>query len=103
VVLSLSRMNRIRDLDARNFTLTVVAGCVLADVQAAADAAIEWSQAEHLKQEAELAKSFEEQGLKVYTPDVDAFRAHAQQMYLESDLAKSWPEGLLEKINALGV
>ena len=35
-------------------------------VQAAATAAIDWSQAEHLKMEAELAKSFEEQGLKVY-------------------------------------
>jgi hypothetical protein len=23
-------------------------------------------------------------------------------MYLESDLAKSWPEGLLDKINGLG-
>ena len=36
VVLSLSRMNRVRELDARNFTMTVEAGCVLADVQAAA-------------------------------------------------------------------
>jgi TRAP-type C4-dicarboxylate transport system substrate-binding protein len=71
-------------------------------VQAAATAAIDWSQAEHLKMEAELAKSFEEQGLKVYAPDIEAFRDHAQKMYLESDLAKSWPEGLLEKINGLG-
>ena len=71
-------------------------------VQAAATAAIDWSQAEHLKQEAELATFFEEQGLRLYEPDVEAFRAHAQQMYLDSDLAKSWPEGLLEKINALG-
>jgi hypothetical protein len=23
-------------------------------------------------------------------------------MYLESDLAKSWPEGMLDQINALG-
>lgn len=71
-------------------------------LQAAATAAIDWSQAEHLKQEAELAKSFEARGLKVYTPDVAAFREHAQKMYLDSDLAKSWPEGLLDKINALG-
>jgi TRAP-type C4-dicarboxylate transport system substrate-binding protein len=72
-------------------------------VQSAADAAIDWSQAEHLKQEAELAQSFEAQGLKVYEPDVEAFRAHAQKMYLESDISASWPEGLLEQINALGV
>ncbi|GHD50701.1 D-2-hydroxyacid dehydrogenase [Thalassobaculum fulvum] len=39
IVLSLVRMNRVRDLDADNYTLTVEAGCVLADVQAkAADA-----------------------------------------------------------------
>jgi FAD/FMN-containing dehydrogenase len=36
LVLSLSRMNRVRELDPRNFTMTVEAGCVLADVQAAA-------------------------------------------------------------------
>jgi TRAP-type C4-dicarboxylate transport system substrate-binding protein len=70
-------------------------------VQAAADKAMAWSAAEHLKQEAELAESFKQKGLELYTPNVDAFRQHAQQMYLESDLAKSWPEGLLDKINAL--
>ncbi len=39
VVLSLSRLNRIRELDARNDTLTAEAGCVLADIQRAAAAA----------------------------------------------------------------
>ena len=70
-------------------------------VQAAADKAIDWSTAEHLKQEAELAKFFKEQGLEVYEPDVKAFRDHAQKAYLASDAAKSWPPGMLEKINAL--
>src|SRR5262245_328003 len=37
IVLSLSRMNRIRGLDALNDTITVEAGCVLAAVQQAAD------------------------------------------------------------------
>ena len=36
IVLSLSRMNRIRQLDALNDTLTAEAGCVLADIQHAA-------------------------------------------------------------------
>ena len=36
IVLSLSRLDRIRDLDAANDTITVEAGCVLANVQAAA-------------------------------------------------------------------
>ena len=69
--------------------------------QAAAAKAINWSAAEHLKREAELADTFRKQGLEVYTPDVKAFREHAQKLYLSSDLAKSWPPGMLEKINAL--
>jgi TRAP-type C4-dicarboxylate transport system substrate-binding protein len=69
--------------------------------QAAADKAIDWSQAEHLKQEGELAASFKEKGLQIYTPDVAAFRGFAQKKYLESELAKSWPAGMLDKINAL--
>jgi tripartite ATP-independent transporter DctP family solute receptor len=72
-----------------------------ASFQAAADEAIAWSTAEHLKREEELAASFKEKGLEIYAPDVDAFRAHAQQMYLDSDLAKDWPEGMLDRINAL--
>jgi TRAP-type C4-dicarboxylate transport system substrate-binding protein len=70
-------------------------------VQAAADKAIQWSTDEHLKREAELAKSFQAQGLEVYEPDIKAFRDHAQKAYLASDIAKSWPPGLLEKISAL--
>mgnify|MGYP003693597323 CR=1 FL=1 len=42
--------------------------------QAAADKAIAWSAAEHLKREAELADSFRKRGLEIYTPDVKAFR-----------------------------
>src|SRR5678816_1133024 len=69
--------------------------------QAAADKAIAWSAAEHAKREAELADGFKKQGLQVYAPDQNAFRAHAQKVYLASDEAKSWPKGMLEKINAL--
>ncbi|MGE0876609.1 MAG: FAD-binding oxidoreductase [Burkholderiales bacterium] len=39
VVVSLSRMNRIRAVDALNDTLTAEAGCVLADIQRAAESA----------------------------------------------------------------
>jgi TRAP-type C4-dicarboxylate transport system substrate-binding protein len=69
--------------------------------QTAADDAIDWSTGQHLAREKELADSFEKKGLKIYKPDVDAFRAYAQKMYLASDLAKSWPQGMLDKINAL--
>jgi TRAP-type C4-dicarboxylate transport system substrate-binding protein len=69
--------------------------------QAAADAAIDWSQEQHLAREKELAAFFEEQGLKIYAPDVDAFRTHAQNMYLENEISKDWPEGMLDRINAM--
>jgi tripartite ATP-independent transporter DctP family solute receptor len=69
--------------------------------QAAADKAIAWSTAEHLKREKELADEFRKAGLQIYTPDQNAFRAHAQKVYLASDEAKEWPKGMLEKINAL--
>lgn len=69
--------------------------------QAAADKAIAWSAAEHQKREAELADTFRKQGLDVYVPNINAFRDHAQKMYLASDDAKNWPPGMVEKINAL--
>ena len=39
IVLTLTRMNRIRDVDPLDDTITVEAGCVLADIQRAAEAA----------------------------------------------------------------
>ncbi len=39
IVLNLSRMNRIRDIDPTNYTMTVEAGCKLADVRDAAEQA----------------------------------------------------------------
>jgi TRAP-type C4-dicarboxylate transport system substrate-binding protein len=70
-------------------------------VQAAADAAAEYGREKQIALEAELVTFLKEKGLKVYEPDLDAFRTRVQAMYLESDIAKSWPEGVLEKINAL--
>jgi TRAP-type transport system periplasmic protein len=69
--------------------------------QAAADEAMAWSAAEHRKQEEELADYFRSKGLEVYTPDVDAFRAFAQEKYLNSPISADWPEGMIERINAL--
>jgi TRAP-type C4-dicarboxylate transport system substrate-binding protein len=70
-------------------------------VQTAATAAIDFSQKAHLDREAELLEQFKTVGLNIYEPDLDAFRSHAQQMYLDSDLAKDWPEGVIDRINAL--
>ncbi len=73
-----------------------------ATVQKAADAAAESGRQKQLQLEEELVSYLKEQGLEIYEPDVAAFRDHAQKMYLESEFAKTWPEGVLEKINALG-
>jgi TRAP-type C4-dicarboxylate transport system substrate-binding protein len=70
-------------------------------VEAAAASAIDFSQAKHIAREGELLKKFADAGLKIYEPDVAAFRANAQKLYLESDLAKSWEDGIIDKINAL--
>lgn len=91
------------------FDLLTVSGKVWADMgaekqkkfQAAADKAIAWSAGEHLKREAELMAFLKKEGLEVYEPDVKSFREHAQKMYLASELAKSWPKGMVERINAM--
>lgn len=70
-------------------------------VTAAATAAIDFSQQAHLDREAALLEQFKGAGLNIYEPDIAAFRTHAQQMYLDSDLAKDWPEGVVDRINAL--
>ncbi|MGB1256625.1 MAG: sialic acid TRAP transporter substrate-binding protein SiaP [Thiolinea sp.] len=70
-------------------------------VQKAADEAAEYGRQNQLKLEDELADFFRDKGLKVYEPDVKAFRDTVQKAYMESDFSKSWPEGLVEKINEL--
>ncbi|MGB8433909.1 MAG: TRAP transporter substrate-binding protein DctP [Burkholderiales bacterium] len=71
------------------------------EFQASVDKELQWSIGEHLKREAGLAADFKQQGLEIYTPDIEAFRGYAQKVYLASDEAKSWPTGLLDKINAM--
>ena len=63
--------------------------------------AIDWSTQQHVDREAQLVQFFKDHGLKVYKPDVEAFRKYAQNMYLQSDFAKDWPAGILDKINAM--
>ena len=70
-------------------------------VLAAAKAAVAYNNENRMKEEAELAAFFKAQGLKVYKPDVDAFRAQVQKTYLESELSKAWPKGMVERVNAV--
>lgn len=70
-------------------------------IKIAAEAAARYNNANRIKDEAELVDFFKAQGLKVITPDVAQFRKTVQEKYMKSDMAKAWPKGLLEKINAV--
>ncbi len=71
-------------------------------VQRAADAAAAWGRLKQLDKENNLADFIRSQGVEIYTPDLEAFRTHVQAQYVGSEVAASWPDGVLEKINALG-
>ena len=71
-------------------------------VQRAADAAAAYGRLKQLDKENNLADFIRSQGVEIYTPDLDAFRTHVQAQYVGSEFAASWPEGVLERINALG-
>lgn len=70
-------------------------------VQKAADDAAEQGRQRQLKLEIELEQFFKDKGLKVYTPDVDAFRKKVQADYLASKFAKDWPAGMIDSVNAV--
>ena len=69
-------------------------------VTAAAQAASSYNNENRLKEEGQLVEFFKKEGLQVTTPDVDAFRKSVQTTYQNSDYAKVWPKGLLERVNA---
>lgn len=71
------------------------------NVQAAAQAAVVYNNENRIKEEGQLVDFFKKEGLQVTTPDVDAFRKHVQAAYQNSDYAKVWPKGLVERINAV--
>ena len=70
-------------------------------VMAATRAAIAYNNENRIKEEAQLVEFFKKEGLQVTTPDVDAFRKHVQAAYQNSDYAKVWPKGLVERVNAV--
>ncbi len=70
-------------------------------VQAAAQAAVVYNNDNRLKEEAQIVEFFKQQGLQVSNPDLAAFRSTVQSAYSASDIAKAWPKGLLDRINAV--
>lgn len=71
-------------------------------VQRAADAAASYGRLKQLDMENNLAEFIRSQGVEIYTPDLAAFRSHVQSQYVGSEAAASWPDGVLDRINALG-
>ncbi len=69
-------------------------------VTAAAQAAAAYNNENRIKEEAQLVEFFKKEGLQVSTPDLDAFRKSVQATYQNSDYAKIWPKGIVERINA---
>jgi len=69
-------------------------------VTAAAQAAAAYNNENRIKEESQLVEFFKKEGLTVTTPDVEAFRKSVQATYQNSDYAKVWPKGLLDRINA---
>ena len=69
-------------------------------VTAAAQAAAAYNNENRIKEEGQLVEFFKKEGLQVTTPDVDAFRKSVQATYQNSDYAKVWPKGIVERINA---
>jgi tripartite ATP-independent transporter DctP family solute receptor len=67
----------------------------------AAQVAARYNNDNRLKEESQLVDYFRQQGLQIQTPDVAAFRAAVQQTYLQSEYAKVWPAGMLDRINAV--
>jgi TRAP-type transport system periplasmic protein len=69
-------------------------------VKVAADAAASYNNENRIREEGQLVEFFKKEGLQVTTPDVEAFRKSVQTTYQNSEYAKVWSKGLLERINA---
>lgn len=67
----------------------------------AARAGAEYNDKNRLDEEGKLVGFFKEKGLQVTTPDVPAFRSAVARAYAESDVSKTWPKGLKERIEAI--
>lgn len=72
-----------------------------AAVTQAAVASCDWNNQKRVENEQRLVNVLKEKGLEITTPDLEAFRKHVQGYYLNSDRAKAWPAGWVDKINAL--
>jgi tripartite ATP-independent transporter DctP family solute receptor len=70
-------------------------------IMQAAQAAARYNNDNRLQEESQLLDFLKQQGLRITTPDLAAFRQHVTNNYKSSDIGKSWPPGLLERIQAV--
>lgn len=70
-------------------------------IQVAADTAIAFNNAANMAAELSVQDFLKSKGLKISMPDRDAFRNSVQKAYLDSEYSKTWPPGLLDRINAV--
>ncbi|GAB4173382.1 MAG: TRAP transporter substrate-binding protein DctP [Thalassobaculales bacterium] len=70
-------------------------------VQSAALKGAQFNNENRIRDEQGLLDFFKAQGLTVTTPDVAAFRDTVQKAYLASEFSKSWPAGMLDRVNAV--
>ena len=88
-------------ISVANKTWTTLSPAQQQAVRSAAQAAIKFNNEQRLHEEAQVVGFLKQQGLQVSTPDVAAFRQHAQAVYASSEQAKAWPAGLLDRIAAI--
>jgi tripartite ATP-independent transporter DctP family solute receptor len=70
------------------------------NLKAAAQSAAKFNNENRIKEEVQILEFFKKQGMKVNKPNEDAFRKAVQAAYEKSDMAQSWPKGLMARINA---
>ena len=70
-------------------------------VRTAAQTAVLFNNEQRAQEEAQVISFLKQQGLQISTPDVAAFRQHVRSVYDNSDMAKSWPAGLIDRIGAV--
>lgn len=71
-----------------------------AAIAKAEDAAKAFNDAGVIATEKEAVTFLEGKNVKVTTPDVPVFRSHVLKAFSESDFAKTWPKGMLQRIEA---
>ena len=71
-------------------------------IEAAEAKAKAFNDAGVIQTESDAKSFFEGKGVKVTSPNVQAFRDQVQKAFLNSKFAATWPAGMLDRINAAG-